>query len=491
MSLFWRKAFTWSEGGVLPVLHTFYAMMKRISTKLAYLCGCCPCHKWYIAALCPCGSCVSATPCFLGEPVLVGEKQVTADYGSETYDLVALDIVVEETTPELDASSFTEFPVDCLDTSIGCILWAIRHQTRVAPSYAGTVEASVYVDGVEVADWSDSYTPSERLYIGDGTMGESIASNTMGVDHVFDAGGVHNLDVMVRFIGAGSEPMVAYTMRRSIQIHVPPEDVEWMGAPFVAPDYAFEVEESGACRYIGRISPWDYDINMQIVELKGPFDTQEEAAWVLNHWEAFITAYSQTCLCTGGCEAEFFGPHHLAEEQVGGGYKIEEAGGVDDGADTVYCETGWMEFEGHTSADTEFRLYTPDGTLVFTFKSELLPPDTYLLVGFVVPPCWKVEMYYTSNPEFLDEGELPTLIDGEFWPLGFHSLFGGSSSNDPCILTDAESIYYGDEWDYIPRCAGGPDGVPNNTEELKDHLGTALMECEGARLLREMPEALA
>jgi len=70
MSLFWKKAFG-----------QYSLMLKNITTGLIRLCNCCPCVKWNIVTLCPCGDCNSVGPCFVGSDVVVGENQETGEYG--------------------------------------------------------------------------------------------------------------------------------------------------------------------------------------------------------------------------------------------------------------------------------------------------------------------------------------------------------------------------------------------------------------------------
>lgn len=191
MTLLWRREFT------DPELNSYRLMMKASGTKLVQKCDICPCENgWYIVTYCPCDSCVNHEPIFIGEMVFDDGEPVTAEWGSgqDTYKLRALEIAAYPLSCGTDG--LTESGGWGQTTTVkGAILWAIKHLTKAAPFNCGSgggggyVQASVFIDGEGITDWTGTIAEDEQMYIGDGVVGESISTELLEVGPcVADAG---------------------------------------------------------------------------------------------------------------------------------------------------------------------------------------------------------------------------------------------------------------------------------------------------------------
>lgn len=453
MSLLWRQRF------ILPDGEGYYRlMMRNPDTRLAYLCDRCPCDGgWSIVALCACSLCGPADPFFIGDQVEVDSDTVTAEYDGETYNLVLLNIENQATpdTAMSDDGTWGQreaWPV-CHGIEGSTRLWGVRHFSREAPEHDGYYNVQVILDGTVAVEWDGTpYVPGESAWVGDQVPTANKNVNAIMVDHLFDEEGDHTVDLKVSFIGDNDEPTVSYTLRVAVFI-VKNSAVDPLepGQAIIVPH---KVAQEEGCIVRGEVSGYPVRLYFHDV-LKGPFDSLEDAEYVLSTFSGIIGRYAATCVCPQSCTVENatcvrvgygFGGHPTTPELwVGSGDEQPFPQG---------CLTEWLVVEYSVSAngdsnDCEIRVTDGgyDGKIFLSFTAQSAGGPYRILI----PPCTVLETWVMPSTA----GSLELYAEG--WTV----------SRGTCCLDDPASPYYGAPWVYDTDTN---EGVPNNSAELADYL---------------------
>ena len=442
MSLLWRK--NWTSGPkVLP-------FMVKADTGLAQKCSCCPCEppNWYIATVCPCPSC-GKNHAFIGDlipSVEIENSFVTMDYGDE--ENVQIKALTMSSIPATDTNGkVTNW--DCATYPKDSVLLAIKHETQAAP-FTGTVGAVAYINGAEAATWGpEAITQGNTAFIGDGVTAESESTEILEIDHKFDDAGDYNVDLVVTFSDGSNEE--TYSLRTTISIVDMGTEYAsnpWIGAVAVVPETS-EID-SLECVIVGRPPGTSYDVSMFLKILKGPFDSKNDADYVLSHWDGLIHAYAATCACKA-CWSDWW-----KAEGCEDGYLTHWSGG--EGSSEAFCENGWLAYDASPN-ETWCNYHGIEITPVFQ-KPDGTESEAPWSV--IVPPCWQLMFKVDTNENIGFNENIGYAIGGG----GFEPLDGFKT----CCLGDDESPYFEDEWDYTPGEDGVPsEGVPNSSADLRNY----------------------
>ena len=454
MSLLWRQRFLLLDGEGYPV-KDYRLMMRNPDTRLAYLCDRCPCDGgWSIVALCACAQCGPADPFFIGSTVEVDSDTVTAEYGGKTYDLVLLN-VENQYTPDTAMSDYgtwgqrEAWPVyHGIEGSTR--LWGVRHFSRKAPEHSGYYNVQVILDGTVAVEWDGKpYVPGEGAWVGDQVPAANKKINAIMVDHLFDEEGDHTVDLKVSFFGDNDEPTVAYTLRVAVFI-VKNFNVDPLkpGQAIIVPH---KLASKGDCIVRGEVS--GYPIRLYFHEvLKGPFDTIEDAEYVLSTFSGIIKCYAATCVCGGISKRKTIGidywhtdPDPDPDSPTYGKWLGDDHGGVGNPGSIV----------GSPYTPIEVILYS-SGIAYWGAFDENNDFRGAVSGKYLIPACWQIRPLCNSDP--YDEDPIPW-ADGEW---------GDFPPNiaQPCCLDDESSPYYKAPWVYD---TGTNEGVPNNSVELADY----------------------
>lgn len=455
MKILWRKRFYKpnfdydpnNPGAAPELLKDYKLMMADDGTPIG--CDVCPCDEaWYIVTICPCDACVPDPFFLIGLPIVDGNGNPIKGEISG-HELQIRKVVIGNDIPS-DSSETGEYPHYYgwpSDVPTGAILWAIEHETRQAPSYSGTIEAKVVVDGSIVTEWNGgAYAPSSTMKIGDGISDETSSTELLEVCHTFTTAGIHWLDLIVVFHGDNGEPDVKYTVRNMVRVGPPASaGLDWIGAAAVVSQPLFE----DTCGLFVSHPEYGTPVAVNMVVLKGPFATREDAEYVLSAFGGLIRAYAKTCVCNTNCDSDWW----KIEGVEDGGLTHWSGGGGDSG---IYCEYGYTEYEAVLNerlADYYGLTITPKFTL----------PDGSTQVApwsGIVPPCWwlSFDAVGVQEPFAFDPDDDGILFGSGFWP---------DPPNTICALDNEESPYYEAAWAYD---SGTHEGVPGNSEELADYL---------------------
>lgn len=468
MKLFWRRlfykpnpAYDPEHPELYPKYLKEYRTMVARDDKTPIGCDICPCEQgWNIVTICPCDTCNDDTQGFVGSPVLDGEDQVTADWPGDglTHKLFALGIDYAAGT-DATGSGYAGQPGEFSGNyPRGYALWAIKHETRAAPAYAGNVRAEVFIDGdralVGTAGtdyWEDEYAPGSAGMIGDGVVGESATTELLQCLHTFSDSGLHRIDLKISFIGANGEGTTSYVVEKILRMGPPSTaSLDWIGDVAIAQvEETFDDCGGKTLRVSSPVAGYSPKIPVGMVVLKGPFDTRADAEYVLATWGGFIAAYAQTCVCESSCATDVFCADGV--DSYGGGLILTmfAAGGEA----SAGCETGWLKYEATFdeemaeagSYSIEPRLFLPDGT------------DSSAGWSGLIPPCAILYFKITGVSAPYDFG-------------GFSPIGGNFSPLEPttvCCAEDSGSPYFEEEWDYTPGDAENPPtGVPANSANV-------------------------
>ncbi len=449
MSLLWRQRF------ILPDGEGYYLlMMRNPDTRLAYLCDRCPCDGgWSIVALCACSDCGPAEPFFIGDQVEVDSDTVTAEYGGETYDLVLLN-VENQSLPDTAMSDDgtwgqrEAWPV-CHGIEGSTRLWGVRHFSREAPEHSGYYNVQVILDGTVAVEWDGApYVPGESAWVGDQVPTANKNVNAIMVDHLFDEEGDHTVDLKVSFIGDNDEPTVSYTLRVAVFI-VKNSAVDPLepGQAIIVPH---KLAQEGGCIVRGEVSGYPVRLYFHDV-LKGPFDSLEDAEYVLSTFSGIIKCYAATCLCPGISKRKTIGNEYWFKDTnpdspTYGKWLGDDYGGVGNSTARVGSPFTPIEVILYSSGIAYWGAFDENNDFVGAVSG------TYL-----IPPCWYIRPLCDSDP--YNEDPIP-FADGEWGDVPPDKMV-------PCCLDDRDSPYYKAPWVYDTDTN---EGVPNNSAELADYL---------------------
>lgn len=500
-SPFWKKKYNIYDG-LGAKIGDFYAFIKDSIKKTVKTSRCCPCYDWSIVNLCPSNVCgvdvnkdIDGYPISPPLPNFIGRiveqttefetKILNFQYGSNTVEAKVLDV--------LDCAANS--PWECVSTPQDSFLVAIRHETKKAPSYTGEVEAKVYINGALVKTLApEVYTPDQKHILGEDLPGSNFSYKVIQLNHLFDQDGIHDLDLIVTFKSSGNEPDVIYTCRKEIRMYFLPTGVSFSNQPFVAPDWTVGITGgSGGFRLLDPST--NMVVNAYVHRLKGPFKNKDDADWVINNWDSQIQEYVN-------CDFYGCGPKSCYQnKQIGynfltdlsivgcpGVWEAEGYGGVGDAVATFGCEVPYyLEISlgknmyissascGRGKKITSSGKYTLPACEYYTIFTKVKPPD-----GVAETPV-----------DWSAHGEWYSINTGSSAPCKWCNNEGFSDPSNNCHyhLDDNEGFWFSD-WDYRPRCSGGPSGIPNNSAELADFNGTTLIVCVHSVLLSELPKEL-
>ena len=456
MSLLWRQRFLLPDGE--GYAKNYRLMMRNPDTRLAYLCDRCPCDGgWSIVALCACNFCGPADPFFIGDQVEVDSDTVTAEYDGETYDLVLLNIenqAIPDTAMSDDGTwgQREAWPV-CHGIEGSTRLWGVRHFSRKAPEHDGYYNVQVILDGTVAVEWDGTpYVPGEGAWVGDQVPTANKNVNAIMVDHLFDEEGDHTVDLKVSFIGDNDEPTVSYTLRVAVFI-VKNSAVDPLepGQAIIVPH---KVAQEEGCIVRGEVFGSPVRLYFHSV-LKGPFDSLEDAEYVLSTFSGIIKCYAKTCVCPQLCTVD-----KATCVKVGDGFGGHTTtpelwfGSGDEQPFPRGCSTEWLVVEysalaNGVSNDCEIRVTYGgyDGKIFLSFTAQSAGGPYHILI----PPCTFLETWVMPSTT----GSLELQADG--WTV----------SRGTCCLDDPDSPYYEAVWVYDTDTN---EGVPNNSAELADYL---------------------
>lgn len=449
MSLMWRRNIV--DGG------TGYKLMIK-NGHLVPKGNICPCNdKWYIVSVCPCPNCQRHRKYFLGSTVMSGEDPVTIEYAGDPTTLYALNIAWHS-----PVDSATNNPPGKADQwaadniPLGAILLAVSHVTNETPYENCSVHAELFIDGVSKAEWSGGgYSSGVAVEIGSGITGQSTAKVlevAEGAGHVFESAGCnHNVDLVVTFSAIGRESVV-YSCRQTYRVVDGGSEfvMPWVGDIAVIP-YSPRMFDF-ACVIEGQHPTYGIQMAMYINPLRGPFDSQADAAATLAHFAAFIHAYAATCTCDNDCGSVGMAADGLAYHD--GSWWLDRAAAGDNA--NAGCDTGWMEYDYSIIKD-EF----PEGASVQAVLTDPFGGEHEADETGLIPPCWRLAF------RAIGFGGHETFEDSP--------LSGGATGTltVKCVTDDDESEFYGLRWDYIPWDenvpATPPEGVPNSSSELRNY----------------------
>ena len=453
MSLLWRQRFLLPDGD--GYAKDYRLMMRNPDTRLPYLCDRCPCDGgWSIVALCACESCGPADPFFIGSTVEVDGDTVTAEYDGETYDLVLLNIENQATPDTAMSDDGTWGQRDAWPVYHGIEgstrLWGVRHFSRAAPDHSGYYYVQVIIDGTTVEEWDGKpYTPGDGEWVGDQVPTASDYVDAIMVDHLFDEEGEHTVDLKVSFIGDNDEPTVSYTLRVAVFI-VKNSNVDPLepGQAIIVPH---KLASGGGCIVRGEVS--GYPVRLYFHEvLKGPFDTIEDAEYVLSTFSGIIECYAATCVCGGISKNKDIGidywhtdPDPDPDSPTYGKWVGDDHGGVGNPVSIV----------GSASTPIEVILYS-SGIAYWGAFDENDDFRGAVSGTYLIPACWRIRPLCDSDP--YNEDPIPTIS----------AEYGDVPPNDAgqCCLDDPASAYYEAVWVYDTNT---DEGVPNNSAELADY----------------------
>ena len=457
MSLLWRQRFLLLDGEGYAA-KDYRLMMRNPDTRLAYLCDRCPCDGgWSIVVLCACGTCGPADPFFIGDQVEVDSDTVTAEYDGETYDLVLLNIE-NQSLPDTAMSDYgtwgqrEAWPV-CHGIEGSTRLWGVRHFSREAPEHDGYYNVQVILDGTVAVEWDGTpYVPGESAWVGDQVPTANKNVNAIMVDHLFDEEGDHTVDLKVSFIGDNDEPTVSYTLRVAVFI-VKNSNVDPLkpGQAIIVPH---KLAQEGGCIVRGEVSGNPVRLYFHSV-LKGPFDSLEDAEYVLSTFSGIIECYAKTCVCPGISKHKSIGVEYWSEDTdpdspTYGKWVGESHGSVGSPTARVGSHLTPIEVILYSSGIAYWGAFDENND----FRGAV--SGTYL-----IPACWWIRPLCDSDP--YDVGPMPEpieLISGEWGdvPPDNDCPFC-EDPNDP--EAPAHCIYSNDEW----------DAIPNSSAELEELLG--------------------
>ena len=458
MSLLWRQRFFRPDGGE-GYAKNYRLMMRNPDTRLAYLCDRCPCDGgWSIVALCACSLCGPADPFFIGDQVEVDSDTVTAEYDGETYHLVLLNIenqAIPDTAMSDDGTwgQREAWPV-CHGIEGSTRLWGVRHFSREAPEHDGYYNVQVILDGTVAVEWDGTpYVPGERAWVGDQVPTANKNVNAIMVDHLFDEEGDHTVDLKVSFIGDNDEPTVSYTLRVAVFI-VKNSAVDPLepGQAIIVPH---KVAQEEGCIVRGEVSGNPVRLYFHHV-LRGPFDSLEDAEYVLSTFSGIIKCYAKTCVCPGGISKrktigiEYWWEDTNPDSPTYGKWVGDDHGSV--GSPTARV--------GSPDTPIEVILYS-SGIAYWGAFDENNDFRGAVSGTYLIPACWWIRPLCDSDP--YDVGPMPEpieLISGEWGdvPPDNDCPFC-EDPNDP--EAPAHCIYSNDEW----------DAIPNSSAELEELLG--------------------
>lgn len=451
MSLFWRREIEWAdEGGT----HRYKIMVKDPLMNLVPKGGICPCNdKWYIVSVCPCPNCQRHRMYFLGSPISVNDEPVMIEYAGDPTQLYSLGISYHN--PHDSATSPTEPPGkakqwDTVVAPLQTVLLAVHHTTNETPYSNCGITADLYIDGVHKKQWNGSgYGQGEQIAIGDGIEGQSTYP-TLEIDYKFESAGCHDVDLKITFSAIG-HANVYYTCRQTVR--VVDGGTEFVGFPWIG-DIAIVPGAQGLfdfnCIVEGEYPMLGLRMGMYLNTLKGPFDSQADAAAVLAYFTGFIHAYAATCTCDTDCGSTAIQADGVSYYD-GSWWLDRAAAGSDAGA---YCATGWLRYSYGIT-------YEPEGTTIQGLIIDPFGRETDAPESGILPPCSFLRFKITGvqgNEEF-EESPIFGGADGAF-------------SND-CVTGDEESEFYGRAWEYTPWDPNSPlvqpEGVPNSTADLNNY----------------------
>jgi len=476
MSLLWRNLFTLKDG--CDTVGTFRLMLKNTTTKLARLCGCCPCPTgWYIVGLCPCPNCTQRTVQNFNvdmEDHAPGESRNTGD---------------GESIGNANSWACGKYPA-------GYILGAVTHTSNPAP-FDGTIEAEVFINGASVETWGpESCSINDEVEVGDLIPDSSPAQNGIVIDNEFVDAGSYNVDLVVTFKASASGVAdVVYTCRKTLEIIVSADwfgATPWIGSVAVLPD--FTDVETYPCLLDGIYPATSITVGLQLKIMKGPFDSEKDATDVLTEFDTIIHAYAEQCLCEFTCDTGFFGIDYVIGSNPTDWHEIEEYGKTSDNAPGPWsCEDGWVGWTGwviaiENGAPIEVRVDLVDslGAVVESYDESDIPSS-----GALHPCGVGYRVYVRSDgTQPMTEEDFQSNIRTWLTISGENFKLDSLNQNISCSYNDTEETACEDRWGYIPRCQSGPCGVPNTTADLNDHRDVCLIECQQAKLLSELPEAL-
>lgn len=483
MSIFWRKEFDESA---------YRSIMKREDGSIP-LCDACICpESFYIATLCACERCGNdrcaaglhcVYPTDAEDPLYdesVAGEYVTID-GVEK--LCALTLTYQAPNDASDGEPVAAFPTTV--SGVGCMLFAVKHTTPAAP-FDGTIDATVYLNGVQVGSWSGDCADGVAQKVGNQIFDEGVpyaaimTGTTSGGTYTFSSfteKGVSTVDIRIVWTATdtGAHPNPAgYTCRTAVRVldstSFDPE-VDAIGEVGIIPGwYVDEGNQSSFCPF--SVDVGGVTVRLGVFALKGPFSTFSKAQYVLDEFSDQIADYAETCACRREFMVESFW------QVISDG---SDPGWIEDVCTTAgqYCvesevpywrklrwdflglHDGWeaeLIVNGATSSASSYADENGDGTI------ELL-----------IPPCATVhERVYVDDVNHSDEAfwvswtcEIIGQQDCKFCP---NSDFDGSPpAYCAWHLEDSEGNWLSD-WDYTDLASGGPGGVPANDSDLEDYI---------------------
>jgi hypothetical protein len=507
--MMWRRHFA-TPMGVEPVKDYHLMMIENPDTHLIKRCSTSPCPAgWYIATLCPpnenCGDylgCrvgqVCSYPTDSDDPLY--DEDHAGDYVTrDGYPVNAVTIDPHTPTdlnnpPPGQPRNFFPTVFTLFDAAVNCELIAIRHTTDDAP-FDGEVSAKYYLDEEEVGVAAPAACEAGKpVQIGISQWDEGIDFAATEVDHTFTEPGVYDLDIVVTFVATDTitypDPVVR-THRAVIRIFDPDDYAEspTTASFFVMESFHVDADPGiyEANMFAGTIPGYGGSIYLKPVVLKGPFETQADAEYVLDNFSTLISDFaSSECACGATCEhwPHDIGPE-LPELESGSGSfprmcRWSSFGGEDDGwgGPGGNCKVPlYGEWDvNENAASVELRW--------FNEKDE--PQGTHSGGSYTCPPCWYGETWALTD----EEGNL---LDGNYEPLdeppssGFTSVLGLGNlckfcdnedfdeNGDPihpwCIYhMEANGEEWDSDWDYLPGDENTPShGVPNSSADVANH----------------------
>jgi hypothetical protein len=436
----WRKLFTRTA----PADEAHGLSMINKATGMAIRCECDPCTygdllkkaSWKIVTICPCESCDPIQP-LLGDPVpgaynceAQGRQAVALDFGGE------------------------DWPGECLLAKRMFIFQAATHQLAARPDGVSSYTATVYYQPPcgavqNLGQYSGAY-PEAGGGIGDTNEycydpNDPDQKNIMYLSAVeLSDEGIHAASLRIELKDAGGAVVSSYSRRFGILV-IPRIETE-AGGPvehggvWVVPSFY----DFGGCQEKIKYETGEEtftDALGRVVDLKGPFDTKEDAESVLSMFETLIRAYADTCVCggvgSGGSEC------NVSSEDFEGPIPP-----VFDPGEFVIC----------ISSGTGISPSNADRLLIIEVNSDdwtiNLEPGTRVLPACQSPIPPDGLVIHTGG----GEGAVT-------WAIGVYSLFGVPNCkfcedpNDP----DAPEgcIYSNSEW----------GAIPNSSAELEELMG--------------------
>ena len=430
----------------------------------------CPCDgSWYIKTTCPCNNCSS----FMCK-MQAGRNALECDGSTLAWYFGECDLPFNYPVPlhsiEMKRKSITsagEQGVISADEAVhaikGSYISSILHE--IIPPFTGVASCRAWLDESPITlQGASNFEIINNVprFAGDNTMdktdktgsceSEILLTSSSAPPQLLTAG-IWNLDLEVIMTAQGDLEVMdgtqeTYMCRTAIICWDLPSSAAALGSLFAVPqadaDGCFIIGNSGIQYYLE--DPFsDYTL--------GPYNTKEEAQYVLVEWGDFIGAVAGSCACPNGCgdgvvilPDGFQGASGEWEDMMSFAGP-EEAGWGCDLFPFVFDVT-----EPENTGNCEYRLR------IENYKTG---QTTYAPIGSgTYPPCTSVTIQGKYSGEEPDIGD--GFPSGEAYPLG--------EPPPICVLADEESEYYERPYEYAHEPYSAPEGIPSNSAELADYI---------------------